>query len=155
MKKPFLQGQLARLLPPLAWRQSQLHRNAYYLLAYSLATAGTGFFFWVVAARLYPAPQIGLASSAISAAMLLGVLATLGLHHGLVRFLPGSPRGSHLVNAAFSVVSLGAGLAASLFLMGLDWWAPALAPLLENPLGAPAFGASVMAVALTPLRLPT
>ena len=153
LKKPLLQGQLAGLFPHRAWRQGRLHSGAYYLLAYSLATAGTGFFFWVVAARLYPAPQVGLASSAISAAMLLGVLATLGLHHGLVRFLPGSPRGSHLANAAFSVASLGAGLAASIFLMGLDWWAPALAPLLKNPLGAPAFAASVMAVALTPLLL--
>ena len=65
-----------------------LYRNAIYLMLNSAMYALTGFFFWIVAARLYPAEVVGLASSTIAAIGLLSLLSTLGLDYGLLRFLP-------------------------------------------------------------------
>jgi O-antigen/teichoic acid export membrane protein len=65
-----------------------LYRNAIYLMLNSAMYALTGFFFWIVAARLYPPEVIGLASSAIAAIGLLSLLSTAGLDYGLLRFLP-------------------------------------------------------------------
>jgi O-antigen/teichoic acid export membrane protein len=63
-----------------------LYRNALYLMVYYLATGLTGFLFWAVTARLYPAEEVGLASSVISAMGLLALLSTLGLDYGIIRF---------------------------------------------------------------------
>ena len=65
-----------------------LYRNAIYLMLNSAMYALTGFFFWIVAARLYPPEVVGLASSVIAAIGLLSLLSTLGLDYGLLRFLP-------------------------------------------------------------------
>jgi O-antigen/teichoic acid export membrane protein len=65
-----------------------LYRNAIYLMLNSAMYALTGFFFWIVAARLYPPEVVGLVSSAIAAIGLLSLLSTVGLDYGLLRFLP-------------------------------------------------------------------
>ena len=65
-----------------------LYRNAIYLMLNSAMYGLTGFFFWIVAARLYPPEVVGLASSVIAAIGLLSLLSTLGLDYGLLRFLP-------------------------------------------------------------------
>jgi len=40
-----------------------LFKNAYFLMFFSLTSAGLGFFFWVIAARFYSTADIGLASA--------------------------------------------------------------------------------------------
>jgi len=67
-----------------------LYRNAAYLLMTSGTNSLAGFVFWAMAARLYPAEGVGLASAAISAMGLLALLSTLGMDYGLIRFLPGA-----------------------------------------------------------------
>ncbi len=66
-----------------------LYRNTFYLVLNSGALTGTGFLFWLVAARLYPDQAVGLAAAAIAAMRLLVLIATLGLDYGLIRFVPG------------------------------------------------------------------
>ena len=63
-----------------------LYRNAIFLMLNSGMYGVTGFFFWIVAAWLYPTAVVGLASSAIAAISLLSLLSTLGLDYGLLRF---------------------------------------------------------------------
>jgi len=41
-------------------------KNAYFLMFSSLTSAGSGFFFWLIAARFYSVADIGLASAIIS-----------------------------------------------------------------------------------------
>jgi len=40
-----------------------LFKNAYFLMFSSLTSAGSGFFFWLIAARFYSTADIGLASA--------------------------------------------------------------------------------------------
>ena len=44
-----------------------LFKNAYFLMFSSLTSAGSGFFFWLIAARFYSTADISLASAIISA----------------------------------------------------------------------------------------
>jgi O-antigen/teichoic acid export membrane protein len=93
----------------------------------------TGFFFWIVAARLYPPEVVGLASSAIAAIGLLSLLSTLGLDYGLLRFLPAAgDKARDMNNSAFTIGGAVPVLTALIYLAGLSIWSPALLPVRNN-----------------------
>jgi O-antigen/teichoic acid export membrane protein len=111
-----------------------LYRNAVYLVVNAAVLAVAGFFFWMVAARLYPTEAVGLSSAAISALGLLALLSTLGLEYGLIRFLPSSGQNAQaLINSCFSIGALVSLALSLIFLAGLDIWSPALSPLRQSP----------------------
>ena len=60
-------------------RSDSLLRNSLYIMATTAATALIGFVYWLVAARMYPASAIGLASALISVMALASTLANLGI----------------------------------------------------------------------------
>ena len=68
--------------------RSPLYRNSIYISLSSLTTALAGFIFWAVAARLYPAGEVGVASAVVSALNLSFQLSMLGMNYALIRFYP-------------------------------------------------------------------
>ena len=40
-----------------------LYRNSMYLMATSVVSAGFGFLFWILAAKLYPKEDVGIATA--------------------------------------------------------------------------------------------
>lgn len=58
------------------------------LVATQAVTSAVGFVYWIAAARLFPASQVGLAAAAISAMSLLSVFAMLGVGTLLISELP-------------------------------------------------------------------
>jgi len=100
----------------------------------------TGFFFWVLAARLYPVESVGFASAAISAMGLLALLSTLGLDFGLIRFLPSAgERAGAIINSCLTISGLASVMLALIFLAGLNIWSPALFPIREQHIFLAAF----------------
>jgi O-antigen/teichoic acid export membrane protein len=79
--------------------------------------AGLGFLFWVVAARLYSAENVGIGTAAISAMALVGNISRLGLDVALVRLLPGRSPGQRqsVINASLAVVAVVGMLAGLVF----------------------------------------
>ncbi len=117
-----------------------LYRNALYLMLSSAVLALSGFFFWAVAARLYPVEGVGLASAAISAMGLLALLSTLGLDYGLIRFLPQAGDTSrNMINTCFTAGGIAAIALSLLFLAGLPLWSPALISMRAQPVFFAAF----------------
>ena len=112
-----------------------LYRNAVYLMLSQVAVALSGFIFWILAARLYRPEDIGQASAAISATILLAYLATLGLGYGLVRFLssPGE-KSRALMNSVFLITSLASLVFSFVFLVGLNFWSPSLNFICQSPI---------------------
>ena len=53
-------------------------QNSVALILAKVATMGLGFLFWLVAARLFAPSDVGLASGAVSAMMLITQLALFG-----------------------------------------------------------------------------
>jgi O-antigen/teichoic acid export membrane protein len=133
-----------------------LFSNALYLMMASAGGALFGFFFWLIAARLYSPIDVGLASAAISGASLLAMLANLGLGYGLIRFLPHSGKNaSSLINSCFSLGSLTSLVLALIFLVGINLWSPALVFIKENPIYFTAFLLFVLASTLSILTWET
>lgn len=104
-----------------------LFRNGYALIIGSAATSGLGLVYWVLAARFYSAEMVGLSSAALSAMLLLSGISQLSLNSVLVRFVPLAGRStSRLILYSYLVSAVAAAVTSSIFLLGLNVWAPAL-----------------------------
>jgi len=80
-----------------------LFKNAYFLMFSSLTSAGSGFFFWLIAARFYSTADIGLASAIISAMGLISMLSLLTFDISLVRFLPEREDKKEPINSCLTI----------------------------------------------------
>ena len=95
--------------------------------------------FWVLAARLFTASEVGRAGSLISAAVVCAYLALAGLNTTLVRFLPTAPDPDTLVTAGLLLTgACGAGIGL-LYVLLIPLLAPRLAFVGEHPLLAAGF----------------
>ena len=90
----------------------------------------SGFIFWILAARLYKPEDVGLASTALSAALFLANVSGLGLGFGLIRFLSGPGEKSRApINSAFVLSVLASLVLATIFLAGLNLWSAPHRPM--------------------------
>jgi hypothetical protein len=71
--------------------------NSLALITAKVASLGLGFLAWVVAARLFPPAQVGLASAAVAAMMLCVQLALLGVGSSLISLYPAHSRAPALL----------------------------------------------------------
>ncbi len=84
---------------------SVLLLNAGSLVSTTAVTSVFGFAFWWFAARLFPPAEVGLASAAVSAMILIGTVSTLGLGTLLIGELARQPgQEISLISAALLVV---------------------------------------------------
>lgn len=102
-------------------------RNSLYLIVSSGLQAALGFAFWVVAARLFSAADVGRASSLISATVVIAYLALLGLNTTLVRYLPTAPDRDALISAGLLLVAVFGAVIGLLYVLAT----PLIAPRLE------------------------
>ncbi len=107
--------------------------DGFFVVLASLASAGLGLVFWVVAARQYSSANLGLAAAAIATMVLLAELSQLGLRSDLVRVLPRAGEdGRRLAVQSYGLTVLVAIVLASIFIAGIGLWAPALLPLRQS-----------------------
>ena len=136
-------GRGAALLRTLA-DQKVVISNAASLFGTTAVTSVLGAAFWWVAAREFSQPAVGLAGAAVSAMMLLGFLATLGLNTLLLGEL--RKRGGE---APKLIVTSTAGSAVAGLLLGLGFafmaplFSADLEPLSDDALNALLFGVGV------------
>lgn len=109
-----------------------LYRNSIALMLNSAIGAFFGLLFWILAARTMPAKDIGLATAAISAAMLIVGLSRLGLDAGLVRYLPESKNKNRFYSAILMVTLALALVLAAVFILGINMFSPALSFIREG-----------------------
>lgn len=76
------------LLHRLGETNRDLILNAGSLVGAMAVTSGTGFLYWLLAARQFPAEEVGFASASISAMTLLGTIGMLGLGTLLMGEIP-------------------------------------------------------------------
>ena len=129
-----------------------LFKNSYYLMANTLFTAGSGFFFWILAARFYTVEEVGLGSAILSASWLLSILSLLGFDIGLVRYLPIEKDKSRMINSCFTITALVSLLLAVVFILGLHIWSPALMILQEYTIFGSGFVLFTIALTLFGLQ---
>lgn len=114
-----------------------LHRNGLALVGSLGATSALGLVYWALAARNYHPTVVGINSALISAMMLLGNLSQLGLANFLNRFLPRAGGASRrYIFSAYALSAFAGLIAASIFVLGIEVWAPTLRFLLSDRLMA-------------------
>jgi O-antigen/teichoic acid export membrane protein len=101
-----------------------LVRNSVLLMMTTALGAGSGFVFWVLVARLFPPDQVGVATTLLSAVVMLSYFSLVGLNSTLIRRLPTSSQPAALVASAVAVVSV----CAVLFSAGYAVLTPVTAP---------------------------
>jgi O-antigen/teichoic acid export membrane protein len=112
------------------------------LIASKVAVMGLGFVFWLLAARLFTAGEVGLAAGAVSAVMLCTQLALIGLGSAVIISFPEHGRApSKLLDTAFTMVAVSALAAAGLFLTIAALVFEELKVVASTPLFAVAFTA--------------
>ncbi|MBL7117266.1 MAG: oligosaccharide flippase family protein [Candidatus Syntrophoarchaeum sp.] len=109
-----------------------LFKNAYFLMLSSVTSAGSGFFFWLIAARFYSTEDIGLASAIIAAMGLLGMLSMLGFDISLIRFLPEREDKTELINSCLTISFIFSLALTAIFIAGIELWSPSLSIIKEN-----------------------
>jgi len=108
--------------------QDKLYRNASYLMLSNIIIALTGFFFWLIAARLYTPEDVGLATALISAMGLFVVFSTSGFDPTFIRFLPSmnSEERSRFISTAFLFSIAVSAILSVIFILFIDFFAPKL-----------------------------
>lgn len=122
-----------------------LFRNGLALILNVGLTTVLGVAFWVVAARLYSAEDVGRGSALVAALLLLSNLGQLGLANGLIRFLPAS--GTHaagLVGRGYRASALASGCLGVGFALLAPHLSPDLAFLADGWVPVLAFAAAVV-----------
>jgi O-antigen/teichoic acid export membrane protein len=110
-----------------------LLRNGYALVLNAGTTALLGMVFWLVAARTYPSPVVGVGAATIAAMTTLSTVAQLNLASVLSRFLPVAGSAStRLVRRSYAATALVAAVAGTVFVVGTPWWSPSLSFLAED-----------------------
>ncbi|GAA1156922.1 O-antigen/teichoic acid export membrane protein [Kitasatospora gansuensis] len=117
----------------------QMYRSSLFLLASTAVTAGLGFVFWVVVANFYPARQVGLATSLISATTLIAYLSLFGLNSTLIRYPAARASRNGQLTMSLTLVAAVACLLASGYLLGLPVYGEKLLFIRDQPLLAAAF----------------
>lgn len=124
-----------------------LYRNSFFLVANRAIVVLTGFVFWVVATRLYPVDDVGLAVAFVSSSQLIGSFALFGFDASIIRFFNSYDR-SKIFNTSFFVVILLAGLASLVYIAGVRYFSPDLA-VIQQPLYAAVFVLFTMALSVS------
>lgn len=123
--------------------QDQLFKNAFFIMLSYTFTAGFGFIFWMLAAKLYPASDVGIGIGIVSSMALIVSLSRLGLDFSIIRFFP--IYNKHRVFSTSLIVSTCIALLVGLiFIAGINVFSPELL-LLKSPLNALFFFMSLTA----------
>ncbi|MFC1904353.1 lipopolysaccharide biosynthesis protein [Chloroflexota bacterium] len=127
----------------------RLYSNAVYMVIANATSALFGFVFWIIAARLYPPEDVGLAAALIAAVSLLMWFCDLGLGWGLIRFLSHSGKNAEaMINTVLITRILLPIVVAFIFVAGLGFWSPALLFIRDDPTYLTAFVLFTVAYAL-------
>jgi O-antigen/teichoic acid export membrane protein len=114
-------------------------RNSMYSLLSAGLQAVLGFAFWVVAARVFSAPDVGRATSLISATTVIAFIALFGLNSTVVRYLPTTKHRDAIITVTLALVASVGMIVAIGYIFALPVIAPQLHFLRDNLLFALGF----------------
>ena len=105
-----------------------LFNNSLFIMLTSASSAGFGFIFWVLAAKLYSAGDVGIATALISSMALIVMLSKFGLDFSVIRFFPVNDKSgkSRIFSTAVVITAFFAILFGVIFIAGVDVFSPKL-----------------------------
>ncbi len=91
--------------------------NSLFLIVAKVGSLAIGFLCWLVAARLFPASNVGVASATVSATTLVALFAVLGIGWSVIGQFPSQERPGELLDTAISLVGIGSLVTCAAFLL--------------------------------------
>ncbi len=110
-----------------------------FLILNSGLQAAAGFIFWILSAHFFSVADVGLATSLLSVAGIIGFVSLLGLNSTVVRFLPGSDNRNGLITSSLFLVTVTAIFFGSVYLLIVPEISPRLSAIVHQPLMAIGF----------------
>ncbi len=107
------------------------YRNSLFMALSSVFSAGCGFFFWMIAAKIYTIEEVGLASALISFLGLILLFSRFGFDFAVIRFLSSEDKAT-VFSTSLIITTTASILVGSIFILLVDVLAPALV-FLEDP----------------------
>lgn len=105
--------------------------NSLFILLSSISNAAFGFIFWMIAAKIYPQEDVGVATAAISSMAVLIFLSRFGLDQSIIRFFPSRDKNKILSTSSIVVIFFTT-LIGIVFIFWIDFWSPELGILKES-----------------------
>jgi O-antigen/teichoic acid export membrane protein len=103
------------------------------MISDGISTTLLGFIYWLVAARLYEASDIGIGNSAISAITLVVSLSVQGFGVGIIRLLPQYPgKENQVINSCLTLSLMILSLILSVFYIFLPFWSKSLNSFMDG-----------------------
>jgi O-antigen/teichoic acid export membrane protein len=99
--------------------------NSFFIILTSISGAGFGFIFWILAAKLSSAKDVGIATALISSMTLLILISKLGLDFSIIRFCPTSDK-SKIFSTSIIITTLVSLIFGVIFIAGVDIFSPEL-----------------------------
>jgi len=107
------------------YMRDPLVRNSLFIILASALGGAFGFVFWMIAAKIYPKEDVGVATALISSLSLVILLSRFGLNQSLMRFFPERDKGK-VFGTSVIITTLFVVLFGAIFIAGIDMWAPEL-----------------------------
>lgn len=113
--------------------ESSFFRNAYYLITSSVATAGLGYLYWIIGARLFSADDIGFTAAVFAAAGLIISVADMGLGIAAIRYLQSAGDNRiPMINSIITATTLSSIVMVGFFLLLTPYFAKQFLPIVES-----------------------
>jgi len=129
-----------------------LVRNSLFTMLAAGSMGGFGFLFWLVCAHLFTSAQIGVATTLISATILVSYFGQLGFEYTFVRFLPTSRDRNAEINTGLTLVGVASLVLSAAYILVAPTFVPALEFVRRSPLSSLVF---VIFTAFTALNMLT
>lgn len=107
-----------------------LYRNSFFMAFTSVFNAGCGFFFWMIAAKLYTVEEVGLATALISSLGLVILFSRLGFDFSIIRFFPTEDK-AKVFGTSLVITTIASLLVSGFFILLVEFFSPSLAFLKE------------------------
>jgi O-antigen/teichoic acid export membrane protein len=114
-----------------------LYRNSFFMAFSNIFNAGCGFFFWMLAVRLYTVDQVGLATALISSLGLVLLFSRLGFDTSIIRFFSSEEKGK-VISTSLTATTTACVVAGIMYILLVEFLAPSML-FLKEPRYALAF----------------
>jgi len=109
--------------------QDSLVKNSFFISLSNASMGLLGFLFWILAAHLYSARAVGVATALVTGSVLVGYVSQLGFNTTFVRYLPTSEDPSAEINTGLTMVLIAALVIGVLFVAFIPDFVPQLRSL--------------------------
>jgi O-antigen/teichoic acid export membrane protein len=110
-----------------------IFKNSLFLIITNFSSLAIGFFFWMVATRLYTPGDVGVISAILSSMSLIAVISSAGLPMALTLYLPRNTKNAgNIINSSLIVAIMISVIVSLIFLFEINIFAPKLKIILGN-----------------------